>query len=350
MLFNRKKKEIAQQKVIVQEVNELQDRLETLTLKLKETGVQLTKQESLHSCILQGTEMLNAVGKSIGDNAEALVEERKELETLDTIFSDARKAVGNLQDRSQRITEHVATSAHSATELDKAASSIQVLVEDIGRVSAQTNLLALNAAIEAARAGESGRGFAVVAGEVRSLAQRTGEANSQINTLVHKIVQQIASIHEEVLDTQDSASEVSASSVQINTVVDTMIERSRHLQSVMRQTTTTAFINTLKLDHSVWKNQVYRAIHTHAFDTQMSCHTGCRLGQWYYQGYGAKHYGSLNAFQALEQPHRLVHDAGHLALQAACEGNTEAMIQALDQMEEASMQVVHCLDDLLLQV
>lgn len=350
MLFDRKKKETVPHKAAEQEAQHLHTELERLERRLRETDARQNEEASVYACHLRGTAMLDAIGQSIAGHAEALVEERKELEALDSVFSDARQAVDNLQNRSRRISELAACSAQSATALDEAAASIRGLVEDIGRVSDQTNLLALNAAIEAARAGESGRGFAVVAGEVRSLARRTGEANAQISTLVQRITQQISSIHGEVLDTQDSATEVSASSVQIDSVVGSMIEQSEHLQSTMRHAATVSFLNTLKLDHAVWKNHAYRAIHTRAFDTPMTCHAECRLGQWYYQGYGARHYKPLKAFQALERPHRQVHDAGHAALAAARAGDTPAMIEALERMEAASMQVVHCLDDLMQQL
>ena len=119
------------------------------------------------------------------------------------------------QETSNAITKLIDHSKQVFADLMKAIQGISLdskkigdIVLTVNEVAFHTNLLALNASVEAARAGEHGKGFAVVAGEVRSLAQRSAGAASEIKTLIQGTVGRIKNGDEMMAKTSSSLEEL----------------------------------------------------------------------------------------------------------------------------------------------
>lgn len=354
MLFRKHHLALAEMELcktaLEQALNDQKHSYESRITELEGELEQLRRHEQSASQIannqLRGAAVLQRIREGLADSANELIAESQALEHMEQIFHESQQAIGHLDQRSQTITAHAHASSQSASHLEQSAAQIRQLVSSIHSISDQTNLLALNAAIEAARAGEAGRGFAVVADEVRQLAKRAGEASASIDQLVTSIVSQVSDIQTTLQQTQQSVEEISSSSLQINGSVSTLITQSKHLKSIVKNHTTDAFLTTVKLDHSVWKNDVYKRINEQRLSEHLSCHTECRLGKWYFEGDGAAHFQHLPSFRALDRPHQEVHEQGRLALAAAANGDQAALNQHLLHMEQASEQVVGCIDRL----
>ena len=289
---------------------------------------------------LKGNDMLQQVSVDLRDNANHLRGEQEGIAELGDIFEQTHTAVMQLSDRANNIHTQASQSGESVRELSTTAQSIKQLVSTIQEISDQTNLLALNAAIEAARAGEAGRGFAVVADEVRQLASKAHQASDSIDALVADVLKQTDAIEAMVSASSDNAEKVSACSKEIDEVVNNVIERSKHMCSIIDRNATIAQLNTVKIEHAVWKNNIYHLIEQGDYQQGVSSHTDCMLGEWYYHGEGSHNFKDVPGFRDIENPHQQVHGSGRHALEMAKNGDIEIAAKHLAKMEEASISVV----------
>jgi methyl-accepting chemotaxis protein len=132
------------------------------------------------------------------------------------------KSIDDAVEGMNRIREQVESIADMVVRLSEQSQAIGEIVATVNDLAEQSGLLAVNASIEAAKAGEQGRGFAVVAQEIRSLADQSKQATTQIRTILFDVQKAITSA---VMATEQGGKAVEAGvklSAQAGEVIETL--------------------------------------------------------------------------------------------------------------------------------
>ncbi|MBL4764207.1 MAG: CZB domain-containing protein [Colwellia sp.] len=305
-------------------------------------------QEEINTLWLNSSDLVNNIREELAASSTELIGHRDDFQSSQTLFTEIITMLASTIIATAQISSDSQEASTSVDNLKSVTAGINDFVNIIKGISDQTNLLALNAAIEAARAGEQGRGFAVVADEVRTLAQRSAEASNEISNLIEQVNQQMEQVIVGIHHVGEKSIEISKSTATIEATADNIVSVSQKMYSVISNSTADAFIQTVKMDHVVWKLEVYQVILGMSDKTvsDFDNHHNCRLGKWYFSGEGAEKYARYSAFKQLDTPHEQVHSYGLSALKAMQAGNMAQAVKDLSVMESASVEVVNLLTSL----
>ena len=172
-----------------------------------------------------------------------LVEKNLELiESSNTQMQDIKDSVSQIK---SRLDGTVQTSKQGiddingySADMDTVAQELQDIngildrfneeikqIEEVGDIiigiNNQLTLLAFNASIEAARAGEAGKGFAVVAAEIAKLANESGNATKEIESIILEITNQINALSDK---SKDNMKAIEESSTAVSTAGQTFAD------------------------------------------------------------------------------------------------------------------------------
>jgi archaellum component FlaC len=291
------------------------------------------------------SESLNTIRDQSSQSASNLAGEQSRIRETSSLFQQSSMVLSQITQGIDNLRETTDRSIVSVKALEEASAHIEQFTNMISDISNQTNLLALNAAIEAARAGEQGRGFAVVADEVRTLASKTAGATEQIKEFVAKIATHTGETKQHFSGIADSMGMMDNSVHTVRNVIDEVVVLANNMINVISRSTANSFIDTVKLDHVLFKIEVYRRLFglTSKAVDDFADHKSCRLGKWYYEGEGLQ-LKDYNEYKKLEKPHERVHSYGRKALELFMKGDHDGSIEALNTMENASRDVLILLE------
>ncbi|OFY99052.1 MAG: hypothetical protein A2070_12205 [Bdellovibrionales bacterium GWC1_52_8] len=354
------------------------------------------------SSIASAAEELGTTIVSIGKNLENTMGASTQAKTL---ANNGTAVIDTTVSRIAEVDEILTSTNTALQELLNTADQADKIIRVVSDISSKTDLLALNASIEAARAGAAGKGFAVVAHEVGRLAEKTQASISEIETIIKSIKSSVHEVSKRLDKGLDCAKHSVREATNAKNAIDSIVERINFVDNevsninaairdqgqavsdiavnvytisqggksvnteVIKVTdmvdTATRSLNEtrltlsglesddkiqlehMKIDHLYVVHRLRRMIagREQARADELSEHTLCPLGKWYYS---VRSTGQTDAFSLaykdLETPHKQFHATAVEIAKALGSGNTQEAARAFEQLVTLANTIVQLLD------
>ena len=140
------------------------------------------------------TAMLRSASDNAAKSQDVSRRSREFAEKGKASIQEMIDAISNINQSNESIMKQVDQGNVQISEIIRMIEEIGQKTKVINDIVFQTKLLSFNASVEAARAGEQGKGFAVVAEEVGNLARMSGNAATEISSLLESSTQRVERI------------------------------------------------------------------------------------------------------------------------------------------------------------
>ncbi|PWR71807.1 methyl-accepting chemotaxis protein [Methanospirillum stamsii] len=154
-----------------------------LSSSTAETASAVNETSATVEEVRKTTEVTNQKAKAVSEKAQA----------VNQVVKTGQSSVEEISTGMTHINQQMESIASNVIRLSEQSQAIGEIIVSVTDIAEQSNLLAVNASIEAAKAGEFGKGFGVVAQEIKTLAEQSKQATTNIRNILTDIQRGISS-------------------------------------------------------------------------------------------------------------------------------------------------------------
>lgn len=181
-------RELRERKQHEVEILSATDILTSVTENLLQTTNELASSAAqMAAALTQTTTTVEEVQQTAALSSEKAQQVLVDAQNAAQVSQAGKQATEDTISEMHRIHEQMRVISESIQRLSEQSQTVRDIIDTANDLAEQSNVLAVNAAIEAQKAGVHGGGFVIVAQEVRSLAQQSKDATTQVQEILTDI-------------------------------------------------------------------------------------------------------------------------------------------------------------------